>query len=96
MKNIKKLTLGLLLSTGLIMQAEQSQNSRGGRSFGENILLPVSFTTDVAVDAVTLDQTHQTRKLIDGNRSNANQQTNSTRNTSKRSAGYKQKQTYNN
>ncbi len=64
MKN-KKLGIALLIVavfTTVNMQANDNDNNH---DFGSNILFVPTLAVDMGADAVTLDQTHQTRQLLD-------------------------------
>jgi len=73
MKTIQKLSLLTLALVSAQVQAKQTQEDDNSMTTGRAITAPFAFATNLGVDAVTLDQTHQTRKYIDRNREGANQ-----------------------
>lgn len=73
MKTIKKLSLLTLALASAQVQTKQTQEDDNSMTTGRAITAPFAFATNLGVDAVTLDQTHQTRKYIDRNREGADQ-----------------------
>jgi len=75
MKSVKNLSLLLALAVlSAQIQADYSDDDDSSTRHqhmtpGEGLFAPFSVGVDLAFDAVTLDQTHQTRRFIDRNSS---------------------------
>jgi hypothetical protein len=65
---IKFTLLALTVFTAVSMQAKDDNN----KDFGSNLLFLPTVAVDMGADAVTLDQTHQTRKYLDSRDSKNN------------------------
>lgn len=76
MKNFKKLSLAFLVAVSFSsIESKRDKNNDdqdNHMTSGEVITAPFAFATNLGVDAVTLDQTHQTRKYIDRNSRDGN------------------------
>ena len=62
MKNKK---LGIALLTLAVFTTARAENEKDHRDVGSSLLLAPALVVDMGVDVVTLDQTHQTRQLLD-------------------------------
>jgi hypothetical protein len=83
MKNKK---LGIALLTLAIFTTTYTKDASEEHSdFGSNLLFAPALVADMGVDAVTLDQTHQTRKLLDSKDSKKTQSSRNSKSTSRNS-----------
>ncbi len=90
MKNKK---LGIALLTLAVFTTTQANNDDNNKDVGSNLLFLPTVAVDMGTDAVTLDQTHQTRKYLDSRDSKKNQKQSSKTESTKRKRTKKNEET---